>query len=159
MAYTKYTYITSESGFTCTNGVTVTYAQMDSTLIGINRDITALSTYVSSIVHEQETDRYLKQGQSQEYDSYKNFSGSFDGVEGSDSDNTVTFALIGITPFSSVNDFEIEVFGLIVDEDDITQRVEVGYKSKTVNGFIAMPTVDCRIVWRIISNLRARTGI
>ncbi len=157
--YTKYLRQTTYTGFTTTNA-TLTKAQYDSTLIGLKQDIDALVLTVAAIPsHTQETDRYLKYNTDYEYDSYHNFRGSFDGVLGNDSTNTVKFNAADTNYFSALTDFEIEVYGLKEDVDGITQRVEVGYKTKGLNGFIAVPTEDCRIVWQVLSNLRSKTGI
>jgi hypothetical protein len=157
--YTKYLRQTTYTGFTTTNA-TLTKAQYDSTLIGLKQDIDALVLTVAAIPsHTQETDRYLKRGSDQEYDSYYNFRGSFDGTFGDDATNTVEFLNSDANLFTSVADYEIQIYGLKDDGDGITQRVEVGYKDKGLNGFIAMPTEDCHIVWQVLSNLRAKTGI
>lgn len=155
----KYLRQTVDSRFTTTN-TTITFAQYDSTLQGLKDDIDSVVLAVSAITtHTQETDRYLKRGSAQEYDSYYNFRGSFDGTFGNDAVNTVKFLTSDANLFASVADYEIQIYGLKEDGDGITQRVEVGYKDKGLNGFIAMPTEDCRIVWQVLSNLRAKTGI
>lgn len=151
---TKKLRILTNAAFT-TKGSKLTWAELDQTLI----DIQTQNDANTAATHTQNSDRYLRQGESREYDSFKNFVVSWDGTVGDDSGNTVTFNALSVAPFTAITDYEIDVYGLIVDEDNITQRVEVGYKTKTINSFIAMPTVDCHIVATIKSNLRARTGI
>lgn len=157
--YTKYLRQTTYTGFT-TTGTTLTFAQMDSTLIGLKQDIDALVLTVAAIPsHTQETDRYLKYNTDYEYDSYHNFRGSFDGKFGDDAENTVKFNAEDTNYFTELTDFEIEVYGLKEDVNGVTQPIEVGYKDKGLNGFIAMPTEDCHIVWKIHGNLRNKAGI
>lgn len=157
--YTKYTRTTTYAGFT-NLGVELTWVQLDSTLIGLKQDIDTINTtLIATPLHAQETDRYLKRGSPQEYDSYYNFHGSFDGVLGDDATNTVKFLASDANLFSSLTQFEIKVWGEKEDEDGVVQTVAVGKKDVGLNGFIAVPTEDCHIVWQVLSNLRSKTGI
>ncbi len=157
--YTKYLRQTTYTGFTTTNA-TLTKAQYDSTLIGLKQDIDAIVLTVAAIPsHTQETDRYLKRGTAYEYDSYHNFDGSFDGKYGDDANNTVKFLASDANYFSALTEFEIKVWGEKTDGDGVVQTVEVGKKDVGLNGFIAMPTEDCRVIWQVLGNLRNKAGI
>jgi len=134
----KYTFITPATGFTCKNGVLVEWAEMDSTLIGLNTDIINLSASVALTSHTQQTDRYLQQGLTNEFDSNKFIRRSAAMVAG---EQVITFNNpLTVPPFANTL-YLLWVWGW----DGDGNQVSISIKDKTANGFTAILPVDCTL--------------
>lgn len=149
----------SALGFTTVNRK-LTKQEGDTNFIEIQQGVDALAVALAASTHTQNTDRYLNYGNARVFDSFKNFNGSFAATLGDDAGNTVSFSMSDppMPPFSTVSEYELELWGWAIDVNGVYQKVEVGYKTKTTNGFIAMPAISCQVCWKVISNLRTRTG-
>ena len=135
----KYLRVLSDPRFTTVTEI-ITYAQMDSTLVGLKDDIDALALVVSLIsTHTANTDRFLQQGLSQEFDSNKFRRGYFTATEG---DNTIIFTDSVIPIFSDTN-FLFDCWGWDVDGNKVLGTIT----SKSNLEVVVYFPVACRAEW------------